>query len=41
MNYDFALFMLVLLVLAIIGKPDVLREVAKLAKEIASVFGKG
>lgn len=41
MNYDFALFMLVLLVLAIIGKPEVLREVAKLAKEIASVFGKG
>tara|TARA_R110002111_G_scaffold248400_1_gene312032 strand:+ start:47474 stop:47935 length:462 start_codon:yes stop_codon:yes gene_type:complete len=41
MNYDFALAMLVLLALVIIGKPDVLREVTKLAREIASVFGKG
>tara|TARA_R110001592_G_scaffold176503_2_gene416121 strand:- start:20907 stop:21026 length:120 start_codon:yes stop_codon:yes gene_type:complete len=39
MNYDFA--MLVLLALVIIGKPDVLREVTKLAKEIVSVFSKG
>lgn len=41
MNYDFALALLVLLALVVIGKPQVLREVAKLAREIASVFGKG
>ncbi|QDT81158.1 hypothetical protein Mal35_46370 [Gimesia maris] len=41
MNYDFALVLLVLLALVVIGKPEVLREVAKLAREIASVFGKG
>lgn len=31
MNYDFALVMLVLLALVVVGKPEVIREVTKLA----------
>ena len=38
MNYDFALVLVVIVALVTIGKPEVLREVTKLVKEVLGFF---